>query len=185
MANASADSLFQSKLVAVEGLPAELHVGQKYPIMTSGYFGATSTSGQVYTPPPTVNFEDLGLVLKITPHIHSADDVTLEVTAEFKLLGASSVDGIPVIENTKYQSEVRVMAGQWAVLTGLMTTSEARTITGIPILSYIPLLRNKTITRDQGETLIVLKPHVSIPPPGENASWGAWSGTETRQADEF
>ena len=153
MANASADTLLESRVVAVDGLPAELHVGQKYPIITAGYFGATSTSGQVYTPPPTFNFEDLGLVLKLTPHIHGPDDVTLEVSAEFKLLGASSVDGIPVIENTKYQSEVRVMSGQWAVLAGLMTTSEASTITGIPILSYIPLLRSKTITRDNGRNV--------------------------------
>ncbi|HUA21366.1 MAG TPA: type II and III secretion system protein [Bryobacteraceae bacterium] len=184
LAKANSETVLDSQLVAVDGLPATLHVGQKYPIMTSGYFGSTTTSGQTYTPPPTVNFEDLGLVLKITPHIHGPDDVTLEVSAEFKLLGASSVDGIPVIENTKYQSEVRVMAGQWAILTGLMTTSEARTVTGIPILSYIPLLRNKTIMTDKGQTLIVLKPHVTIPPP-VNASWGAWTGTETKQADEL
>jgi len=184
VANASADTLLESRVVAVDGQPATLHVGQRYPIVTAGYFGATSTSGQVYTPPPTFNFEDLGLVLKLTPHIHGPDDVTLEVSAEFKLLGASSVDGIPVIENTKYQSEVRVMSGQWAVLAGLMTTSEARTITGIPILSYIPLLRNKTITRDNGETLIVLKPHVTIAPP-DNVSWAAWTGTETRLPDEL
>ena len=76
-------------------------------------------------------FEDLGLVLKVTPHIHGTDEVTLDVNAEFKLLGAASVDGIPVISSRKYESKTRVMTGEWAVLAGLMTSSEARTITGI------------------------------------------------------
>jgi len=185
VANANSDTLFESQMVAVEGLPASLHVGQKYPIMTSGYFGATSTSGQTYTPPPTVSFEDLGLVLKVTPYIHGPDDVTLEVSAEFKLLGASSANGIPVVENTKYESKVHVAEGQWAVLAGLMTASEARTVTGIPILSRIPLLRQTTVTKDEGQTLIVLKPHITIPPPGETASWRAWAGSETRLPEEF
>ena len=34
-------------------------------------------------------------MLKVTPRIHGTDEVTLEVDAEFKLLGAGAVDGIP------------------------------------------------------------------------------------------
>ena len=57
----------------MEGQPATLHVGEKYPIITSGYFGNTSGSGTVYTPPPTITFEDLGLLIKVTPHVVSVD----------------------------------------------------------------------------------------------------------------
>ena len=95
----------------------------------------------MYTPPPTISFEDLGLLIKVTPHVLSTDEVTLDLDAEFKLLGATSSNGIPVVANTQYQSKVHVMTGEWAVLSGLMTTQEAKTITGIPILSLIPLLR--------------------------------------------
>ena len=99
----------------------------------------------IYAPPPTFNFEDLGLVVKVTPHVHGTDEVTLEVSSEFKLLEAASVDGIPVISNKKYESKVRLARGEWAVLAGLMTASDARTITGIPGLSLIPFLRNNTV----------------------------------------
>ena len=68
------------------------------------------------------------------------------------------------------------MTGEWAVLSGLMTSQEAKTITGIPLLSYIPLLRQNTITKDQGATLIVLKPHVTIAPPSETAPGGRGPG---------
>ncbi|HTS47878.1 MAG TPA: hypothetical protein VMH05_08035, partial [Bryobacteraceae bacterium] len=145
--------------------------------------GATNsgTNGTgIYAPPPTFNFEDLGLVVKVTPHVHGTDEVTLEVSTEFKLLEAASVDGIPVISNKKYESKVRLVRGEWAVLAGLMTASDARTITGIPGLSLIPFLRNNTVNKDLGQTLIVLKPHITIPPPTELPTQGAWTGTETK-----
>jgi general secretion pathway protein D len=185
VSKSNSQSIYRAQVVAVEGLPASLHVGEKYPIMTSGYFGNSSGSGTVYTPPPTVSFEDLGLLIKVTPHIVSTDEVTLDLDAEFKLLGATSSNGIPVIANTQYQSKVDVHAGEWAVLTGMMTATEAKVITGLPILSYIPLLRNNTITKDRGATLIVLKPHVTIPPASETAAWRAWAGSETRMPPEL
>ena len=169
VAKSSASTVLSSEIVALDGQPSTFHVGTKYPLVTNTYIGNTSGGGTVYTPPPTFTFEDLGLVLKITPHIHGTDEVTLDMDAEFKLLGASSIDGIPVISSRKYESKTRVMTGQWAVLAGLMTSSEARTITGIPILSMIPLLRSNNVNTDYGQTLIVLKPHLLISPPSESA----------------
>jgi Flp pilus assembly secretin CpaC len=90
-----------------------------------------------------------------------------------------------VVANTQYQSKVDVASGEWAVLAGLMTAQEAKVITGLPIISYIPLLRSNTITKDQGATLIVLKPHVTIPPPSESPSLKVWTGSETRIPAEF
>jgi len=184
-AKSNSSTLLNSEIVAVDGLPSSLHVGDKFPIATNGYFGSTKGTGQVFAPPPTINFEDLGLVLKITPHVHGVDEVSLDVDAEFKLLGAGSVDGIPIVSARKFESKVRVGTGEWAVLGGLMTGSEARTMTGIPILSSIPLLRENKITRDDSETLIILKPHLMILPPTETATWRAYCGTETRLPVEF
>jgi type II secretory pathway component GspD/PulD (secretin) len=124
-------------------------------------------------------------VLKVTPWIHGLDEVSLEVDAEFKLLGAGNVDGIPIISNTKYTSKVRLRTGEWAVLSGLMTKTEAITITGMPGLSLIPFLRGNTVSKEDGATLIVLKPHLLILPPTEFPTWRAWSGTETRWASSF
>jgi general secretion pathway protein D len=185
VSKSNSESVYHAQVAAVDGLPASLHVGEKYPIMTAGYFGNTSGSGTVYTPPPTVNFEDLGLLIKVTPHVSSSNEVSLDLDAEFKMLGATSSNGIPVVLNTQYQSKVDVGTGEWAVLSGLMTTQEAKAITGLPLLSYIPLFRNNTITKDQGATLIVLKPHVTVPPPSENPAWSAWAGSETRLPEEF
>ena len=185
VSKSSANTVLQSEIVALDGQPSTLHIGEKYPVMTSGYFGAPAGSGQVYAPPPTFNFEDLGLVLKVTPHIHGPEEVSLDISAEYELLAAGSSNGIPVIANTKFESKVTVENGEWAVLAGLMTASESHTIGGIPLLSAIPLLRNKSTNRDDGQTLIVLKPHILVEPPSETPTWRAWSGSETRLPSEL
>ena len=179
-------SIMQSEIVALDGQPSTMHVGDKYPIVTNAYIGAgTGSGGQVYTPPPTFNFEDLGLMLKVTPHVHGADEVSLDVDVEFKLLGAGSINGIPVVSSKKYESKVTVKIGEWAVLAGLMTASESRTLGGIPILSAIPLLRNNSLNHDEGQALIVLKPHLLVEPPTETPTWSAWTGTETHLPSEL
>lgn len=184
-AKSNSNTVLQGQVVALDGQPATLHVGDKYPLVTNTYIGDTTGGGQVFTPPPTFTFEDLGLLLKVTPHVHGADDVTLDVDAEFKLLGAAAVDGIPVISSKKYESKVRLGRGEWAVLAGLLSTQETRAISGIPVLSLIPFLRSNTVTRDMGQTLIVLKPHIQVLPPTEYPTWRAWTGTETRFATGY
>ena len=184
--HSKSNSIYKGQLVAVDGQPASLHVGEKYPITTTAYIGSGSTGGApVYTPPPTITFEDLGLVIKVTAHVSGANEVSLDLDAEFKQLGASSANGIPVVENTQYQSKVDIAGGEWAVLGGMMTKQEATSITGLPLISRIPLLRNNTTSKDEGATLIVLKPRVTIPPPSENPAWGVWTGSETRTFPEL
>lgn len=173
-------TLLRSEVVAADGEAASFHVGDKYPLVTSGYFGATTGTGQVFAPPPTFTFEDLGLVLKITPHVNGIDDISLEVEAEFKLLGSSSFNDIPVISNRKFQSKVSLAAGEWALLAGLMTETEGKTVTGIPGLSAVPFLHHTARTYDRGETLIILKPHLLSQPATEAIMTAAWVGTETR-----
>lgn len=185
VSKSSSKTLLKSEVVTSDGVAAAFHVGDKYPIVTNGYFGTQTAGGQSYAPPPTFNFEDLGLILKVTPRVHGLEDVSLEVEAEFKLLGSTSVDGIPVISNRKFQSKVRLAQGEWAVLAGLMSDSDGRTVSGIPGLSLIPIFRNNQTTRSHGDTLVVLKPHLLNLPPTEKLTKEAWVGTESHPRSVF
>ncbi len=146
---------------------------------TYSYSGGTS-----YAPPPAFNFEDLGLALKMTPHIHGVDEVGLELEAEIKLLTGNSIDGVPVISQRKVTSQVQLRAGESAIVAGLITTDEARSILGIPGLSGLPglgpLLRTNTHNNDSNEILIVIKPVVIDLPPDQFVSRPLWIGSEAR-----
>jgi type II secretory pathway component HofQ len=178
----TATTLLQSEVVSSDGQPVSFHVGQKYPIVTGLYSGATSAAGSTGfgIPPPQFNFEDLGLVLKITPHVHGMDEMTLEVNAEYKLLGASAIDGIPIVSSRKFESKLRLVNGEWAVLAGLVDEEDVKAITGIPGLMAIPLLRKNTRSQSHSETMILLKPHLLNLPPTEATTVIDWIGTETR-----
>jgi len=180
-------SEYDAHVAASDGLPSSMNIGQKYPIATTQYSGSTGTSGTsnlVGVPAPSVQFEDLGLNLKITPHVHGTDEISLDVEAQLELLGSASIDGIPELDNTKYQASVRVRAGQWAVIAGMVTNSQAKTITGLAGLASIPILgpafSNNTKSHDRGETLIVIKPTLRSMPPSESSTRTFWTGSETR-----
>ncbi|MBM3776148.1 MAG: type II and III secretion system protein, partial [Acidobacteria bacterium] len=185
MTRSSGQTLLRSQIRSLDGQPATFHAGEKFPILTSGYFGpADFSDGQVYTPPPSFTFEDLGLTLKATPRVHGAEDVSLDLEAEFKVLGAEAVNGIPVISNRKLSSKVRLQQGQWALVSGLMALNEARSISGIAGVATLPLigplLRRNDTTRENREVILLLKPRLLRLPPDQAATRTLRIGSETR-----
>ena len=135
--------------------------------------GTVSSGGSIigspsYVPPPSFTFEDLGFSLKATPHIHGIDEVTLDVEAEFKLLAGTAVNGIPVVANRQIKSTVTLKEGEWAMVAGMMNSSEARTISGIAGVATVPLigrfLRQNNNSNDGAEVMVVIKPRLLTPP---------------------
>jgi general secretion pathway protein D len=186
IARASATNLLDAQLAILDGQAATLHVGEHYPIASNQYVGSTAGQvGTVYTPPPTITYEDLGLVLKITPSVHLDNQVTLDVDAEFKTLGATSpVSGIPIIASNKYTAKVRLQQGEWAVIAGLVQNTDSTTRAGVPGLLDVPwlgrLFANNTIAKDDSQVLVILKPHVTAMPAWDNVTPPIWIGTDTR-----
>ncbi len=181
-----AQTLSHTDLHAVDGMPATIHVGDKFPVMTAGYFGPASSSqgGQVYLPPPSFTFEDLGVNVKVTPHIHGMDEVTLDLETEFKVLSGGTNNGIPIISSRKLVTKVRLREGEWGVVTGLMSASEARTIHGIAGLTSIPvlgqLLRKTNKDESTSEVLMLIKPTLLNLPPNQFVTPTIWTGSEMR-----
>jgi general secretion pathway protein D len=188
LSNSKTDTLLSSQIVALDGQAATLHVGDRYPIITSSFAGTVGQS-QSTAFAPTTQFVDLGLVLKITPTVHEDMEVTLDVDAAFKALGSGSFDGIPVIDSRQYQGKVRLKEGEWAVVAGMLTTTDAETPTGIAWLSDLPwiggLFTHHVHEQDRNETLVVLKPHLVSLPPWEYVTPTLWTGTETRPLSPF
>lgn len=185
LTSSDATNLLHTAARSVDGQAATIHVGQKYPIMTAGYFGPASFSGpNAYTPPPSFTFEDLGLSLKATPHMHGVDSVTLSIEAEFKVLAGQANNGIPIISNRSVKSDVTMQIGQWAVVAGLIDDEEARSLAGIAGLARIPILgpltSNVTHTTSDDQVIILLRPILITPPPDASMTHVLRMGSETR-----
>ena len=179
----SADSIFQAHMTALDGQAASLKVGEKYPILTSAFIGPGGAGADTGIP-PAVEFQDLGLILKITPTVQANGEVTLDVDAQQDALSGSSNDGIPIITSSHFQGMTRLVDGESAIIAGLMQTSISDTRSGYPWLSNVPILgrlfTSTTKALQVGQTLIVLKPRLLSLPPWETPSPVLWVGTETK-----
>jgi type II secretory pathway component GspD/PulD (secretin) len=179
-------TLVRSEIRAVDGTTASMHVGEKFPVITAGYYGPASfgTGGQVYRPPPSFTFEDLGISLKVTPRIHGMDEVTLDLETEFKVLTGQTTNGIPIIASRKLASKFRLREGEWGVVAGLLSSSEARSLQGIAGLSDIPVLgrlfQQNNKDESTSEVLMVIKPTLLNLPPSQFVTPTIWTGPETR-----
>jgi general secretion pathway protein D len=152
-----------------------------------GQVGTGAASG--LSAPPSINYEDLGLVLKVTPSVHDQDEVTLDIDTEFKVLGTTDANGNPSISTRKYTGKVRMRMDESAIVAGMLGTTDGTTVNGIFGISSIPilgrLLRTNNINKSSDQVLIVLRPRLLNVPPWEFGSAPIWLGTETKPLTLF
>lgn len=174
--------------------PATFRIGERYPITTATYSTASPAQSSalagvsingvsaasllnaaVGSPItiPQIQYEDLGLVFEATPRILRSGDVALSVNMKIVSLGATSINGIPVLNNIAYTGTAVLSAGDAAVLVSEIDSSEVRAISGLPGLSEVPGLDNATdkdTQKSEASLLIVMTPRVVRFPYGRGSS---------------
>jgi len=158
-------TIYQGQVLAEDGQVATMYVGEQYPIATAFSTGLSGATSSVI---PQTTEQELGVKLKVTPHILERGEVSLDVEAEYQTLGAVSLNSIPAINERTYKGSIVVSPGQWAVIAGIDSISRTVSRTGIPGLANIPFLHHVTAenTRsDQNSRLLVLlKPRLTSLP---------------------
>jgi phage baseplate assembly protein gpV len=165
-------ALSHVELLASQNTAALMRIGERYPIVNATFapiFNSAAISqvigNQSYRAPfPSFNFEDLGLNLKATPIIHSNADVSLKIELNIRTLGGQAVNGIPIILNREYTGSITLKNEESGVVAGLLSKSDAESLSGYPFLSRVPGLtyaasnHNKNVNDD--ELLVVMTPHI-------------------------
>jgi len=96
--------------------------------------------------------------------VHGNGEVSLALELQVRSLTGQSANGVPVIANQEYKGSIRLRDGEPAVVAGQVSTSDERSMAGLPGLSGIPgfnqaLLDNNRMNEDD-ELLIIVTPHV-------------------------
>jgi type II secretory pathway component GspD/PulD (secretin) len=182
-------AIYSARLREGSNQAGVFHFGEKYPIITSGFVAAstTNTSGTTsptYAAPPAISFENLGLELKATPHVHGADEVTMAIDASYEVLTGQSADGIPVIESDKITTEVRLRNEEWSLIAGLIENTNSKSSSSFWGLASIPLIgnlfRQTSIDKESTNLLIGIRPHILYIGPDENVTQPLRAGTDAR-----
>ena len=163
----SVRSLDHVQMRAAQQKDATFKLGSRYPILNASFAPIYNNAAisqvignQSFTAAfPSVNYEDIGLTLKAKPLVHNNSDVALELEIQFRSLKASSANGIPVIANREYKGGIMLKEGEPAVVAGMITETDQKSLSGLPALSKIPavgLLTSQNSKQEESDELLIL-----------------------------
>jgi len=141
---------------------AEIQVGQRTPIRVIDA-GSQQGGGQGGAPVATVDYQDTGVILRVTPHV-TGDQVLLDIHAERSDAIASSADVGFVFSTQNAQTQVLVRDGETTVIGGLTISEKTRVRSGVPLLMDLPVLgslfRHTRDSETKRDLLIMVTPHI-------------------------
>jgi type IV pilus assembly protein PilQ len=146
--------LSSPKVVTLDNKEATIQQGESIPFETVSQSGTQT------------QFIDATLNLTVTPHITPDGSVIMKIKATKNAIGTfrSARTGAPSIDKREATTEVLVKDGETTVLGGILETSLAKTIEGVPWLKNIPILgwlfKRQSTTETNNELLIFITPTI-------------------------
>lgn len=182
--NGVTKSLANPSLRALDGAKAQVHVGDRVPVITVTVSGADQRS-------ENVQYVDVGVKFNAEPKIISNDEVELKIEAEVSnIISKETTQGgkgstVYRIGTRNAKTVLRLKDGESTVLGGLIQNRIEKTKKGVAFLSDIPIIGSLFTyyadSTDQSDIFISITPRISkgVVYPSKEAS-NIWSGTEER-----
>ena len=151
-------------IVTTDNEEASLNVGQEVPFVT-GSFSNTGSTGGAINPFQTIQREQVGVSLTITPQINEGDSILLSIAQEISNISASSSGAVDLITNERtIDTTVIVNDGDILVLGGLLEDQLRESDQRVPVLGNIPLLGNlfksKKTTKVKTNLMVFIRPKI-------------------------
>ncbi len=162
------DAMSQQQLTDVQAEPSVTTVDNKQAELFAGLnikFLLTPPiiPGQIQAVAPQIQSQDIGITLRVTPHVTANRQVLMDVYAEQQVLQTITVAG-PNVAKRNSTNQVLVNDGETAVISGLTQTEIVKNRTGIPFLMNLPGIGKLFSQSDSKETkqdlLILITPHI-------------------------
>ena len=164
--------LASPRLRAAEGKKAELKIGTEVPIPVTSYtVGTGGGVGGGYLPATSFQYRNVGVNLGLTPRVAASGDITLEMAAEFSILGdnrnvgsESNPINVPTFLTRNVTGVLRLRDGETGLIGGLLLGRDARSFSGAIGINNIPIIGklfgdNKREV-EESEVLISITPRI-------------------------
>jgi type IV pilus assembly protein PilQ len=162
------DALSQENLTDVQAEPSTTTVDNKEAQLFAGsqisfLLTPPIIPGQIQSVAPQLQRQEIGITLKVTPHVTANRQVLLDVFAEQQTLVSITIAG-PNVNKRNSTNQVLVGDGETAVIGGLTQTQVSKDRSGIPFLMNLPGIgklfsQTQTVERKQ-DLLILITPHI-------------------------
>ncbi|MCZ4255414.1 type II secretion system protein GspD [Sulfitobacter sp. G21635-S1] len=151
-------------IMTLNNQEAEIVVAQNVPFVT-GSFAQVGETAQPDNPFQTIERQDVGLTLKVTPQINADRTVRMEIEQEVSnLTNSKSSAGGEITARRALSTTVLVRDGNVIMLGGLLENGSGSVSQRVPGLSKLPLVgglfRGKNANKNQRVLLVMLRPRV-------------------------
>jgi general secretion pathway protein D len=159
--NSRSNLLSTPSLLTLDNQEAQILVGQNVPFKTGSYTTSGSGADNPFT---TVERKDIGISLKVRPHINEGQSLRLEVEQESSELAPSTLEGDLITSKRTLKSTILAADGEIIVIGGLIKDSVRTEQRGVPLLSRIPLIgglfRWTRDTQEKTNLMVFLRPTI-------------------------
>jgi type IV pilus assembly protein PilQ len=160
-----ADLQAEPLISTTDNTQAEILVGERTPVRV---IDAGSQQGQAgaagVAPVATVDFQETGIRLEVTPHVTNAGQVLMQIHAENSSVAAAPADIGFTFQTQEATNEILVDDGETAVIGGLTVTQVSVSKSGIPFLVDLPIIGRifgfTTRREERRDLLILVTPHI-------------------------
>lgn len=159
--DSSTNLLSTPSIMTLDNQEAEIVVGQNVPFVTGQT--ASSTNSNPFT---TIDRQDVGVTLKVIPHIHDGEAIRLEVEATAESVSNTTVAGSADLITNKRSIKTMILSdnGETIVLGGLIRDDVREVVSKVPLLGDIPLLgwlfRSKSVNQVKSNLMVFLRPTI-------------------------
>ena len=148
--------LASPRVAAQSGTEAQIHIGDKFPIV---YFDPRAGQFQV-------NYVDIGIKLDVTANVKQDGYVVCKILPEVSTLVELVNNQYPRTAVRKVTTDARIKDGETLVLGGLIREEDIQAVQKIPLLGDLPifgaLFRNTTFSKTRNEVVIMLTDRKSV-----------------------
>jgi general secretion pathway protein D len=152
-------------IITMNNEEAEVKVTQEIPLITGSYTSSTASTNGTTSPFETIQREEVGTILKVTPHINEGNSVQLKIEQEDSSPGAKLTDSADISTNKRsIKTTVLIEDGGIIVLGGLMSDTVTESEDRVPGLGAIPIIGNlfksRSGSRQKKNLIVFIRPKI-------------------------